>query len=735
MKFLQTFLAICFLGFIGFTNTQARTLDIREVSQAVRNAQPGSEIVIRNGTYENIELVIHGTGTAERPIIVRAETLGQVILSGHSNLRLAGEFVEVRGLVFKDGFSPRGPIIEFRNGRDVANNSRITQSAILWYNLPDRTQSNHWIIMYGRNNRFDHNVVEGKTGLGVTLVVELNEERHQENNHRIDFNYFGIRPNFGSNGAETMRVGTSTWAYTSSRTIIENNFFEHCDGEVEIISIKSADNIIRNNTFYESVGVVALRHGDRNLVEGNAFFGNNKPFTGGVRVVNAGHTIRNNYFENLTGSRFFSGLAVMNSVPNSLPNRYHQVKDVKIYGNVWNNVAFIEFGTGSNNELNETPENVLFEQNTIVNRNLATPFLILDDMSGITFRDNTLVTSDGRFTHRGFTHRRVTPTNVATNAVSRDRVGPSWYDKNSNRRELPPQTFATIQPGQNTLNIAVNNSTENMVIELEEGVYWLDEMIEITHTLTIRAKAGARTRPVLRYNGNRPGQFFFRLNNDVHFTLEGVWIDGSVEPGRGMAAGGVTPATPMRSTYSATFRNCRFSNFNESRFSAFRAQKGTLADVLIFDNCSFDHISGDAIFLGAETDNRGTYNAEIIRVVNSRFFNILGAGVNVYRGGTDESTTGPQLHIENSVFENVNNQERGSTVMAWGAQIVNIIYNQFMGSGRGGCVVRFDEAAYHILNVNNNNIYNSGRICSFYGNVVRGTNTNNPSTRSIQNDL
>jgi hypothetical protein len=73
--------------------------------------------------------------------------------------------------------------------------------------------------------------------------------------------------------------------------------------------------------------------------------------------------------------------------------------------------------------------------------------------------------------------------------------------------------------------------------------------------------------------------------------------------------------------------------------------------------------------------------------------------------------------------------------MAWGAQIVNIINNQFVRSGRGGCAVRFDEATYHILNVNNNNIYNSGRICSFYGNVVRGTNTNNPPTRSIQNDL
>jgi poly(beta-D-mannuronate) lyase len=191
----------------------------------------------------------------------------------------------------------------------------------------------------------------------------------------------------------------------------------------------------------------------------------------------------------------------------------------------------------------------------------------------------------------------------------------------------------------------------------------------------------------------------------------------------------------MRSTYSATFKNCRFSNFNEGGHSAFRAQKGTMADELRFENCSFDHISGNAIFLGAETDNRGTYNAEIIVVQDCKFFNILGSAINVYRGGSDESTTGPQLTVKGSIFEDVNNAERGSVIIAWGTQVVTIENNQFMGSGRGGCVIRFDEAAHDVIQVGNNNSYNSGRICSFYGNVVKGTITNNPPTRSIKDEL
>ena len=103
----------------------------------------------------------------------------------------------------------------------------------------------------------------------MTLIVILNDERCLENHHQIDHNYFGERPVYGSNGAETMRVGTSQQAYSSSNTVIENNLFERCSGEVEVISIKSSDNVIRNNILLECEGVVALRHGDRNTVNNN----------------------------------------------------------------------------------------------------------------------------------------------------------------------------------------------------------------------------------------------------------------------------------------------------------------------------------------------------------------------------------------------------------------------------------------------------------------------------------
>ena len=139
---------------------------------------------------------------------------------------------------------------------------------------------------------------------------------------------------FGSNGGETLRIGTSHFSLTNSNTLVENNFFDRCSGEVEIVSNKSGANTYRGNTFYESRGTLTLRHGNGTLVENNLFQGNGAPYTGGVRVINAQQTIRNNMFRNLTGTRFSGSLVVMNGVPNSPINRYHQVDGAIIEQNI-----------------------------------------------------------------------------------------------------------------------------------------------------------------------------------------------------------------------------------------------------------------------------------------------------------------------------------------------------------------------------------------------------------------
>ena len=116
-------------------------------------------------------------------------------------------------MVFQDGYTARNEVISFRaDSKKLAHNSRVTNTVIKNYSNPDRTQRDTWVAMYGKNNEFDHNHLEGKLNSGPTMIIRLNTEESQENNHFVHHNYFGPRPVLGSNGGETFRIGTSHYS-------------------------------------------------------------------------------------------------------------------------------------------------------------------------------------------------------------------------------------------------------------------------------------------------------------------------------------------------------------------------------------------------------------------------------------------------------------------------------------------------------------------------------------------
>ncbi|GAA4732702.1 polysaccharide lyase 6 family protein [Flavisolibacter ginsenosidimutans] len=709
-------------------------MSLTDAMKALQRAKPGDTIVVANGTYKDVEINFVAKGDAAKPVVVKAQTPGGVIISGQSSLRLAGVGIEVNGFYFTNGYAPKGSAIEYRFGNEVANNCRITNCAIDDFNPPSRDVDNSWILLYGKNNRFDHNSVVGKLNQGVTFAVILDEERNLDNHHSIDHNYFGERPILGSNGGETTRVGTSQSAFKSSRTVIENNFFEHCNGEVEVISIKSCDNIIRNNTFYESAGVLALRHGNRNLVEGNVFIGNNKPNTGGIRVINEGHIIRNNHLEGLAGDRFFAALAIMNGVPNSLPNRYNQVKDVTIENNIWINCDNIQFCVGKDNERTAKPENVLLKNNVFFNRNKAEVYTAYDDLSGFKFVNNSVATKSGKFNQKGFVETKGTSGKFALkNYTQRDECGASWY-----RQPTKPATALngkriSVAPGQNALIVAVQSANAGDVIELSsEGEYLVDNNIDVNKYLRIQGAKNLKTKPVIRYNGTKGRGSIFTISDGGVLEMNNLAFNDEAFDGKAAASSAISTATAMRGHYSAYINNCEFYNFQEGGYAPFKAQRTTFADSLIFTNCLFRDMSGDAISIAAEKQDDGKYNAEYVEVKNCAFYKVLGYALDLYRGGSDESTTGPTLLVDHCVLEDVNNKERGAGMRLFGVQNATVKNTLFSNTGRGGASLRFDETHWDKIAVTNCNLYNSGRIYSFWGKVVTGPVFNfKPSYRSF----
>ena len=133
----------------------------------------------------------------------------------------------------------------------------------------------------------------------------------------IHHNYFrNIRPFIqnrtvaGDSGREAIALGTASTQQIAAGTIIESNLFEDCDGEDEIISVKTSKNQIRYNTFKNSYGSLSLRQGQGTKVYSNYFIGagagklpeDPNYQTGGVRAYGAGHYIYNNYFQGLSGT-------------------------------------------------------------------------------------------------------------------------------------------------------------------------------------------------------------------------------------------------------------------------------------------------------------------------------------------------------------------------------------------------------------------------------------------------
>ncbi|HEX8203473.1 MAG TPA: polysaccharide lyase 6 family protein [Isosphaeraceae bacterium] len=294
-----------------------------EIARVLKGVRPGDTISLRDGTWRDAEILFEADGTPQRPITLRARTPGGVILSGRSNLRIAGRHLVVAGLCFHRA-DHRTDLIAFRrDSKRLASHCRLTNCAVVDCNAPDGSSETRWVSLYGDHNRVDHCAIRGKTTRGATLVVWLAGGPAE---HRIDHNHFGPRPELKRNGGETIRVGDSKTSLSDARVVVESNCFEACNGEAEVISNKSCANVYRFNTFRRCSGALTLRHGHRCVVEGNVFLGQAARGTGGVRIVGEDHVVINNYFADLEGDDARAALAIMNGQPDSPPDGYAPVK-------------------------------------------------------------------------------------------------------------------------------------------------------------------------------------------------------------------------------------------------------------------------------------------------------------------------------------------------------------------------------------------------------------------------
>ncbi|WP_448663419.1 chondroitinase-B domain-containing protein [Sphingomonas sp. CJ20] len=648
-----------------------------EYEAAAKRVVPGDRILLADGEWKDFQIRLTGQGRSDAPIRLAAQTPGRVVLTGASNLKLSGRHLEVSGLIFRDGHSPDDSVVAFRTSSKAwAEDSRVTGIVIDGFNQPDRRKEDHWVAIYGRGNRVDQSHFEGKANAGAMLVVIRQAGMPLDNRARIDHNYFGPRPPLGSNGGETIRIGTSTESGSDSGTVVEDNLFERCDGEVEIVSVKSGGNIVRRNLFLESQGSLVLRHGSGNVIEDNVFLGRGVAHSGGIRVINERQLIRNNYLEGLAGTSFTSAIAVMNGVPNSPVNRYMPVRDVVIEDNTIVDVARITIGAGADAERSQPPRDVRFAGNLLSGAKGSDPVRIEADASGVTFAGNVL--AGAKSAVAGIDARAV-PMERAANGllyprdrtlavgvrrdlrpVTREEVGVRWYARPA-RRTVAFDSGATIDVRAGaTLGEAVARAAPGDALRLAAGRYTVVQPIVIDRPLTLRATPGTATIGM--------GGALFQLEEGGSLMLDGVAIDGSGAPAGSTVIRAST--RPMLGNYRVRIAHSRIADVPGDVIATTPA---TLAATIEIEDADFQRVAGTVVAAHAETGSAGLYSAEQVAIADSRFDRV-GTVADLFRGGTDESTFGPRFAMTGSSVT-----DSGAVVLS-GVQTAALRGNQFTRS-------------------------------------------------------
>lgn len=415
------------------------------------NLKPGDRVVMKDGTYNLGDFDFFAEGTRTDSISLCAENPGKAVVSGPLKFRIYGSYLKVDGLFFNKAWASGFSMIEFRKDKgENATHCRLSNCVIDDCNDPNKSEApapkgqlpmsvaEYWVGLYGSNHRVDHCYFANKRIGGLVIQLWLDEESHI-NNHQIDHNLFGFRKPYGGNGAEIIRVGHSWSSQLESHAIIENNIFLHCDGENEIISVKSCNNVLRRNLFFESRGALVCRHGHYNVVEGNTFVGNDLKGTCGVRIINQGHTVYDNLMCRLEGWGLLVrvGLHDRPTPETDLKEEpltsFHRAENVDIAYNHFVDCGSMEFGSGKGDKM---PRNIRFAYNNLFGKKSDVKlFRPEETLSGFYFLENIYGFADKTSIELEGFH----PSERAADYAEMERgrvlallpgVGPEWYDGN-----------------------------------------------------------------------------------------------------------------------------------------------------------------------------------------------------------------------------------------------------------------------------------------------------------------
>ena len=346
----------------GFAAAQG---GVDALKKRLDDAMPGTVIELPAGSMKLTKpLIITRSGTEAEPITLRAKERGKAIIDGKAGIEIIGaSHVIIEGLSFiHESKTPAIRLIDCKNVRISRCSFRLDGTGV---------QRQNWIQISGarsEQNRIDHNLFEDLTTAGAYIAIDGSEAAPFaiSKGDRIDYNHFRNIGRRAGGGARAVRLGWTKLAASTSQTMMEFNLFEACNGDEEIITVRTSNAALRYNTFLNSAGYLGLRLGRENQIEGNFFFCESKDGVGGVRVFGDDAKIFNNYFEGLTVPAIVlsNGSADAGTIEAPRP----AAKKAAIVFNTWVNCGggVLDIGGNGGGVLTEQPADCVIANNVAI---------------------------------------------------------------------------------------------------------------------------------------------------------------------------------------------------------------------------------------------------------------------------------------------------------------------------------------------------------------------------------
>ena len=391
------------------------TINITELNQLIKTLKEGDLVLLNDGIYDSISLYIDCIGTRLNKITIKAKTPGNLILTGKVNVNITGKYTTFANIIFKNG----GLV----NGIQIGGTGNRLTGCDISFNNSDGPI----VLMKDQKNRIDHCILRDFSNAGVWLCLQ--RDNYEPNYWVVDHNIFKNRSPGSGNGFETIRIGTSGTSLSNSRTIITQNIFENCDGEIEIISSKSCENIIYKNTIKTSVGAITLRHGNRCIVSNNKISQNNKKDTSGIRIAAGEDHI---LFSNIVLDANKYSILVNSGQTSGIYNL--PVKNLQVVNNFSMN-SNIDYIIGSS-IYNIDPFNCIYKYNTSY-KNTLNPVFSIKQYTNLFFQNNKYYCSN-LSKKLEITEEVFEPLTFDTSKVKidsygcTDNIGPDWSNNPEN---------------------------------------------------------------------------------------------------------------------------------------------------------------------------------------------------------------------------------------------------------------------------------------------------------------